>query len=100
MDLQQFPYAMVLGFAFAIIYEKTKSLYTTMLIHFIIDFSQFYLVVVELKTYGDELANADTEIPKELALVFSLVAILFALANAKVIKNFKLQNEDKKEITE
>ncbi|MCQ2749921.1 MAG: CPBP family intramembrane metalloprotease [Clostridia bacterium] len=40
LNMQQLPYAIVLGFVLAIIYEKSKSIIMPMIVHFIIDFSQ------------------------------------------------------------
>lgn len=95
LNMQQLPYAIVLGFALTIIYEKTKSITVTMLIHFIIDFSQMWLVLFEVKTYGEEFAESDANMTWQFAIVLSLFGILFALWNAKVIKHFKDQSLEK-----
>lgn len=95
LDLQQLPYAIVLGFALALVYEKTKSILAPMLIHFIIDFSQMTLVLWEVKTMGDDFADADQGMTWQFAIVLSILGILFALWNAKIIKHFKSQKEEK-----
>lgn len=99
LNMQQLPYAIVLGFVLAIIYEKSKSIIMPMIVHFIIDFSQMWLILFEVKLYGDEFAESDANMTWQLALILSLLGFLFALWNAKIIKHFKDQSF-KKEIEE
>lgn len=75
MNFQQFAYAAFLGTFFAFIYDKTKNILDTMIIHFVINFSQFTLSFMLFKNMGHELesANAEAELPLSTMIISTLI---------------------------
>ena len=83
LDLQQFFYAAILGFIFALIYNKTNNILDVIIIHFLVDFTQLYIATSTLQSEtitnalneSDEIFNENT-----LALsTFILCAVLLLI---------------------
>lgn len=89
LDPQQFLYATVLGFIFALVVRITNSIYASMIIHFIVNGTSVTLAKIS-KIISDSLpiATETTEltlknIPSEekllLLLVYGVIAVIFSI---------------------
>ena len=102
MNFQQFVYAVAIGFVFCYIYDKTKNILHTMIIHFTIDFSQTLLSFSLLKVmneYSDEIDFESNSIDTISNIPFIIgcviVLLLFSLWLKALIKKYKDENENK-----
>ena len=108
LDPQQFLYATVLGFIFALVVRITNSIYASMIIHFIVNGTSVTLAKIS-KIISDSLpiATETTEltlknIPSEekllLLLVYGVIAVIFSIFVLLII--YALEKINKKRAIE
>ncbi len=107
-NMQQFFYAMLLGFIFSYFVHYTKSLIGVMISHFIINGTQvtyLFLIKIIFETVGmdfmEEVANQDDiSLSFGALLIFFSIAIIFGVIVAFLMKKFIKNNKDETELIE
>lgn len=89
LDAQQFLYATVLGFIFALVVRITNSIYASMIIHFIVNGTSVTLAKISkiitdslpiaTETTEFTLKNIDSREKISLLVVYGIIAIIFAI---------------------
>lgn len=107
LDLQQFFYAAILGFIFALIYNKTNNILDVIIIHFLVDFTQLYIATSTLQSEtitnalneSDEIFNETTLALSTFILCAVLLLIFVPLTKTfyKKYESVKDENEDEVE---
>lgn len=106
LDPQQFLYATVLGFIFALVVRITNSIYASMIIHFIVNGTSVTLAKIS-KIISDSLpiATEATELTLRnisfgekmlLLLVYGFIAIIFSIFIFLIIYALEKLNEKRK----
>lgn len=95
LDLQQFLYAAILGYVFALIYNKTKNILDVMIIHFVIDFSQLYMASNMLSEFASEIESSNTDLFSNSFVIYSTLALCLTLLLICVPLSMKFYNKYK-----
>lgn len=91
LNLQQFSYAFFIGFIFSILVSCTKSIYSSMIAHFVINFASCCISYIGLNEFGLQSAVAINT--KEMLLSLTAVFVLTVFPFTYILKKFIAYNK-------